>query len=87
MLEKYKATIHGDKIEWDGDAPDEISNEDGVGVYVMVIKDRPSGKAPNGKKAAAILQKFAERGGVQSINDPVKWQRSIRKDRKLPGRS
>lgn len=87
MLERYKATIHGDKIEWDGDAPDEIRNKDGVGVYVTVIRDRPSGKAPNGKKAAAILQRIADRGGVQSIKNPVKWQRSIRKDRELPGRS
>jgi hypothetical protein len=29
------------------------------------------------------LEQIANEGGVSSIADPVKWQRSVRKDRKL----
>ena len=36
-------------------------------------------------KAAAALRKIAEMGGT-GIEDPVAWQREIRKDRPLPGR-
>lgn len=86
MLEKYKATIHGNRIEWEDEAPESVKNNDSVGVYVTVIDEDITPAEPNGKKLAAILQKIADRGGISSIEDPVKWQRSIRKDQPLPGR-
>lgn len=86
MLEKYKATIHGNQIEWEDDAPESVKKNDSVGVYVTVIEEDVAQVKPNGEKIAAILQKIADRGGISSIKNPVKWQRSIRKDRPLPGR-
>jgi len=42
---------------------------------------------PNGKKIVNLMEQIAERGTVfKSIQDPVAWQREIRKDRPLPGR-
>ena len=35
------------------------------------------------RQAAYWLKKIAESGGVQSIKDPVTWQKDIRKDRSL----
>lgn len=40
----------------------------------------------NGKKAAAILQRMAERQALSEIVDPVVWQRELRQDRPLTGR-
>ena len=85
MLEKYRATIHGNTIEWDGEAPKNLSDDASIKVDVTVVST-PKPQRPNGRKMAAILQRMADRGGIASIEDPVKWQREIRKDRKLPGR-
>ncbi len=87
MLEKYRATIHGNTIEWNDDVPDEMKNNDGVGVYVTLIENRDDSAEPNGKRAVETLQRIADRGGIKSIPDPDKWLREIRKDRPLPGRT
>ena len=86
MLEKYRAKIHGDTIEWDGEVPEEIKINDSIWVYVTFVDESNDRTEPNGKKAAEILKKIADRGGIKSIPDPVAWQREIRKDRPLPGR-
>ena len=85
MEEKYKAMIHGDTIEWSGDIPEEVAKDGIMEVYVTRVQETKNSE-PNGKQAMAILQKIADRGGIQSILDPVAWQREIRKDRPLPGR-
>ncbi len=86
MLEKYRATIHGDKIEWEGAAPSGLKNNNAITVEVTPVTEKRKVKKPDGKKAAEILRKIAAMGGVKSIKDPSKWQREIRKDRPLPGR-
>lgn len=86
MLEKYRATIHGNTIEWDGEMPKNLSGDASIKVDVTIVSSTPKPKKPNGKKMAAILQRMADRGGVASIENAVDWQREIRKDRKLPGR-
>ena len=85
MLEKYRATIHGDTIEWNGDVPDEVARDGIMEVYVTRIGETIN-TVPNGERAMAALERIAEKGGIRSIVDPVAWQREIRKDRPLPGR-
>ena len=85
MLEKYRATIHGGTIEWENTVPDEIAKDEKMDVYVTRVRETKNSE-PNGRRAAAALQKIADRGGVRSIPDPDKWLREIRKDRPLPGR-
>lgn len=84
MLEKYRATIHGSTIEWEGEAPKGWSRNRTITVEVTPVEEER--KHSDGKKAVEILEKIAAIGGVKSIKDPVKWQREIRRDRKLPGR-
>lgn len=85
MMEKYRATIHGNTIEWDGDAPADLTDQNAsIKVDVTVVSVRS--KQPDGKKMAEALAEIAARGGVTSILDPVEWQREIRKDRPLPDR-
>ncbi len=85
MLEKYRATIHGDTISWDGDVPAEVAKDGVMEVYVTRVGET-NNTVPNGQRAMAALERIAEKGGIQSIVDPVAWQREIRKDRPLPGR-
>jgi hypothetical protein len=42
-------------------------------------------KVEEGEKISPFywLEQIAKEGGVSSIKDPVKWQKSLRKDRKL----
>ena len=84
MSDKYRATIQGNTIEWDGERPTELRGEEEVTVEVTIISSKR--RRSNGKKMAAALAAIAARGGIPSIPDPVKWQREVRKDRKLPGR-
>jgi hypothetical protein len=86
MSEKYRATIHGNRIEWEGDEPPELTATSRIKVDVTVVDTPASPNAPDHKRVVAALRKIAKRGGIKSIPDPVKWQREIRKDRPLPGR-
>lgn len=39
MLETYKAKIHGDKIEWETDAPKNLRNDKAVEVFVTILEE------------------------------------------------
>ncbi len=39
MLETYKAKIHGDKIEWETDAPKILRNYKTVEVFVTILEE------------------------------------------------
>ena len=72
MLEKYRATIHGNKIEWDDDVPQGVKNKKSITVDVTVVTSKRKLKKPNGKKMAEALAKIAAGGGITSIKDPLK---------------
>ena len=42
--------------------------------------------ADAGERMAAALEKLAASNAVADIEDPVEWQREIRRERPLPGR-
>ncbi len=86
MLEKYRATISGDKIEWEGEEPTALNANGRITVDITVVDSITSAHKPDSKRAVEALRKIAALGGIKSIPDPVKWQREIRKDRPLPGR-
>ncbi len=87
MLEKYRATIHGNTIEWDGNGPNILDANKSITVDVILVeRDAVNSKRPDRKKAVEALEKLAAMGGIKSIPDPDKWLREIREDRRLPGR-
>ena len=88
MLEKYRATIHGNTIEWEGESPEELDREDAsIRVELTLVSPRSQPKRSNGRKMVEALEKIAARGELaKAIPDPDKWLREIRKDRPLPGR-
>ena len=47
MLETYKATLRGDKIEWKGESPQNLSAEKTVNVFVTILEEPKTAK---GKK-------------------------------------
>ena len=81
MLETYQATLQGNYIEWSGDAPPQVSNNEKIKVFVTILDQSQS--ASNGKAMADALEKLAAAGSLTEITDPVEWQREQRQDRVL----
>ncbi len=50
------------------------------------IKFKQKKSEPNGAKLAQLMEEASKKNLFSHINDPVAWQREIRKDRHLPGR-
>jgi len=86
MMRTYKALLHGDRLEWLGEAP-ELQTDAPVSVHVMVLEQEPPTEVhARGHAMAALLEQLAERRTFSTITDPVRWQRELRQERVLPGR-
>lgn len=84
MRENYRATLKGDRLEWQGDAP--AVDGQAVTVQVTLLPDVPS-QAHQGARMAAILEQLAAGDAASDIDDPVAWERDLREDRELPDRT
>lgn len=82
MKRAYKAILHGDRVEWLDGAP---AVDGPLQVYVT-ISNLPDPDDPEGATVFEMFQTLADMGAFDEIEDPVAWQREIRKDRPLPGR-
>ena len=40
MLQTYKATLHGNQLEWQDEVPEEAKNRETVNVIVTVLEDK-----------------------------------------------
>ncbi len=85
-MRTYRALLHGDRLEWLGEAP-ESQTDVPLRVDVTVVEQTPVSEAhARGPAMAALLEKLAARGTFAAITDPVRWQRELRQERGLPGR-
>ena len=60
--------------------------------FILFLQQRvhsapPTEEEERGQRIRAALQTLAELNTFSEINDPVAWQKSIRQDRPLPGRT
>ena len=76
--------MHSNFVEWLDEAP---VIENPVQAYIIVLNklqiDHPENR---GVVGVAMLEILADKGTFDHIEDPVAWQREIRKDRPLPFR-
>ena len=79
----YKAVLHGKRVEWLDGKPESPHS-----LTVRVKTPIKRWKSEAARKAAMsdALDKLSKSGAFSGIEDPVAWQREIRKDRPLPGR-
>ena len=81
---KARTLLHSDIVEWLDEAP---AIEEPVQSYIVILNnlkvDHPDNRGPVG---AAMLEILADKGAFDHIEDPVAWQREMRKDRPLPFR-
>ena len=93
-LHKYKAIIRHEpgedycRLEWISGKPrTNVPLEVEISVWEEPWGKRRVGKdKENGEKLAELFGKLADKGAFSDIDDPVAWQRELRKDRPLPGR-
>jgi hypothetical protein len=86
MQQVYKGILRGDRVEWLGAAPE---TNGGVPVQVTVLSQQQVGESDleaRRRRVRDALNALASGGAFAAIQDPVEWQREIRKDRPLPGR-
>lgn len=89
MSETYKATLRGDKIKWDGEAPEISKADQNVKVFITISEEinLHRGKKARGQKMLEALEKLASINALVEIKDASEWQRNQRQDRFLPGRN
>ena len=81
MPRTYEAILKGNRVNWTGDAPE---GKKPVRVHITLVEEED---AARGEKMAAALAKLAQANAFSAIANPAAWQREIRQDRPLPGRS
>jgi hypothetical protein len=76
MLRTYKAILHGDRVEWLDQRPEQTQP---VPVHITPLQDDPVESAQErGRSAAEALAALASMGTFAAIPDPVAWQRELR---------
>lgn len=85
MSETYRAILKGDRLEWTDSEPTDLNPEQPVQVTILDAPDHTD-TTTQGQRMAKALEGIAASDGLSQIQDPVEWQREIRKDRPLPGR-
>ena len=86
-MRTYRALLHGDRLEWLGEAPESLTDAP-LRVDVTVVEQAPVSEAhARGPAMAALLEKLATRNTFSAITDPVRWQRELRQERVFPGRT
>jgi hypothetical protein len=76
--ETYKAILRGNRLESSDERPEGLSPERELPVIVTIL-DEPDSPS-QGARMADALQRLAEAGGVHGIEDPLQWERQLRRD-------
>lgn len=87
MLTTYEAVLRGNHIEWAREVPEYVKANLPINVHVTFLDVVPRDTVTSpGRRMADILEKLAALPVRTEIDDPMAWQREVRKDRVLPGR-
>ncbi len=84
MARSYKAVLRGDRVEWIDPPPVRPA---AIMVQISLLEGAPPDPDPDrGRKMAKVLDDLARIGAFADVENPVRWQREVRRDRALPGR-
>ena len=84
MRAAYRAVLRGNRLEWRGEEPKNLSPDRDIEVSVTVLDTADS--PARGAAMAAALERLAAAGGPRSFGDAAGRERDAREDRTLPGR-
>lgn len=77
MIREYKALLSGNTLEWLTNAPEQSSDHP---LHVLVSVEEKKHESHN---VLDLLEKIAETNVFSEIDDPVQWQKNLRKDRHI----
>jgi len=88
MRAAYRAVLHGNRLEWRDEEPEDLSPDRAVEVSVTILapSGSPATAKARGAAMAAALERLATAGGPRSVGDAADWERDSREERALPGR-
>ena len=83
--DSYRALVTKDGIRWLGPVPALVSEGRAVEATVVVRGESEllplPGPGLDGKDLVALLDRIADAGAFDGIEDPVEWQRRLRAER------
>jgi hypothetical protein len=76
MLETYKAILRGNKIKWDGEAPEISKAEQNVSVYIKISEENNlhQEEKARGQKMLEALERLASSDALADIENASEWQ-------------
>ncbi|MBP6788107.1 MAG: hypothetical protein KA170_11005 [Candidatus Promineofilum sp.] len=87
MMMTYKAILRGDRLVWIEAPPATAVVDDGVPVHVTflheALSENEEALAERQESLRALLEELVALNPFADIDDPVAWQREIRRDRAL----
>lgn len=86
MLSTYQAVLKGDRLEWTDEAPRLRPEQQSVKVYVTIVPEDEAAVEARSRRMMEALEQLAHLNAFAEIDDPVEWQRELRRDRPSPGR-
>lgn len=84
IVQTYRAVLRGNQVDWI-DPPPQREGETEVQITLLEPESEDARRA-RGLRAAAALERLANAGAFEEIEDAAAWEREIRQDRALPGR-
>jgi len=87
MRATYRAVLHGNRLEWRDEEPEDLLPGRDVEIIVTIL-DHPESDATSrrGPAMAAALERLAAAGGPKTFGEPAEWERETRTERAIPGR-
>ncbi|MDJ0535251.1 MAG: hypothetical protein QNJ70_22650 [Xenococcaceae cyanobacterium MO_207.B15] len=87
MMRTFRAVLKGNWLEWQEEVNHCLQSNSSVQVLVTILEEEtPLKTKARGQQMAAILDKLAQARAFSGI-EPLVWQREVRQDRQLPGRT
>jgi hypothetical protein len=87
MMMTYKAILRGDRLVWIEAPPEVAAVDDGVPVHVTFLREAlpedEEALVERQESLRALLEELVALNPFADIDDPVAWQREIRRDRVL----
>lgn len=86
MNSVFPATLENGMITWGPNGAPPLPANGPVAVEVVVPMPTPTVDPNKKRRLRELFEELARLGTFDDIEDPVEWQREIRKDRPLEGR-
>ena len=83
MQNVYQAIITGNTVQWIDQPQERIDLHKGEKVLITFLDSLTKSQSDGTAMSEALRKLSSKRNSFSEIEDPVEWQREVRKDREL----